>query len=333
MTEIACYVHGAFPRSEALVAATRDADRGRRSAVPVDEQRALDRADFLALQAETGLDYRSIGWLGWADLFRPLVAATAGLATGPLTRWFDTNTFFRAPVLTGADLVLDRTAFGAAAGLTAAGLTAGGLTAGAATEASQVAMLPGPYTFSRLAEPDTDRDALMPRLARDVLKPAAEELRAAGAELLQLQEPALVTRPVAAGSWPYLAQAVRIVAADLGCRVVVHTYYGDAGPVLDRLRELPVDAVGVDLTETDLESLRGSWQTGLLAGCLDGRSSGLEDVDATAALASRIVETARPPLLLLSSAGDLELVPRTVAEEKVRVLGAATRRLREELAC
>ena len=99
------------------------------------------------------------------------------------------------------------------------------------------------------------------------------------------------------------------------------------------LRELPVDAVGVDLTETDLESLRGSWRTGLLAGCLDGRSSGLEDVDATAALASRIVETARPPLLLLSSAGDLELVPRTVAEEKVRVLGAATRRLREELAC
>jgi 5-methyltetrahydropteroyltriglutamate--homocysteine methyltransferase len=328
VTEIACYVHGAFPRSEALVAATRDADRSRRSAVPVDEQRALDRAGFLALQAETGLDYRSVGWFGWADLFRPLVAATAGLATGPLTRWFDTNTFFRAPVLTGPDLVLDRAAFA-----TAAGLTAAGQTAGPDTEASQVAMLPGPYTFSRLAEPDADRDALMPRLARDVLRPAAEELRAAGAELLQLQEPALVTRPVAAGSWPHLAEAVRIIAGDLSCRVVVHTYYGDAGPVLDRLRELPVDAVGIDLTETDLESLRGTWRTGLLAGCLDGRSSRLEDVDATATLVGRIVETAQPPLLLLSSAGDLELVPRTVAEDKVRVLGAATRRLREELAC
>ena len=323
MTEIACYVHGSYPRSEELVAATRDADRGRRPASAVAERRDLDRAGFLALQEEAGLDYRSAGWMSWADLFRPLIEACPGLAAGPLTRWFDTNTFFRAPVVAGP-LELDRAAFAAR--------LAGDL-GPAGTGAKQLGLLPGPYTFSRLAEPGTDRDALMPRLARDLLGPAAEELRAAGATLLHLPEPALVTRPVGTDSWRHLDEALRLITDRLNMRVVVHTYYGDAGPLLTRLRELPVAAIGVDLTETDLDSLRGAWPVGLLAGCLDGRSSRLEAAAATVALAHRILEIAQPPALFLSSGGDLELLPRVVAEQKVRVLGAATRRLREELGC
>jgi methionine synthase II (cobalamin-independent) len=173
----------------------------------------------------------------------------------------------------------------------------------------------------------------MPRLARELLRPAAEELRDTGATLLHLQEPALVTRPVGADSWGYLDEALRFITDGLGVRVVVHAYYGDAGPLLTRLRELPVDAIGVDLTETDLDSLRGPWPVGLLAGCLDGRSSRLEAEAATLALARRILEIARPPMLFLSSGGDLELLPRAVAEQKVRVLGAVTRRLREEPGC
>jgi len=323
VTEVACYVHGSFPRSEDLVAVTRDADRGRRPVSAVAEQHDLDRAGFLALQAEAGLDYRSAGWMTWADLFRPLIEACPGLATGPLTRWFDTNTFFRAPVV-GGPLELDRAAFAArlADDLGPAG-----------TGGNQLGLLPGPYTFSRLAEADADRDALIPRVARDLLRPAAEELRAAGATLLHLQEPALVTRPVGRDSWRYLDQALRLITDGLGVRVVVHAYYGDAGPYLSRMRELPVDAIGVDLTETDLDSVRGPWPVGLLAGCLDGRSSRLEAATATVALARRILDIAQPPTLFLSSCGDLELLPRAVAEQKVRVLGAATRRLREELGC
>ena len=321
MTEIACYVHGSFPRSEELVAATRDADRGRRPVSAVTAQRDRDRAGFLALQTEAGLDYRSTGWMSWADLFRPLIEACPGLATGPLTRWFDTNTFFRAPVLVGS-LELDRAAFAARLGDDVGPNGIG---------RSQVGLLPGPYTFSRLAEPDTERDALMPRLARDLLRPAADDLRDTGVTLLHLQEPAVVTRPLGADSWRYLGEALRLITDGLGIRVVVHTYYGDAGPQLSRLRELPVDAIGVDLTETDLQSLRGPWPVGLLAGCLDGRATRMEAVGVMVALGRRILELAQPPALYLSSGGDLELVPRAVAEQKVRVLGAATRRLREEL--
>jgi len=276
MTEIGCYLHGLYPRSEALVAATRDVDRGRQLPRVVEAQRDVDRAEIVALQRDAGLTLVSSGFLSWADLFRPLVDACPGLATGPLVRWFDNNTFVRTPVVRGP-LELDLDLF--------------------AVERTDVGLLPGPYTFSRMATGAGDREALMAALARDLLRPAAEEFVRRGAQL------------------------------------VVHTYFGDAGPLIGRLSQLPVRAVGVDLTETDLAALAGPWQTGLLLGCLDGRSSPIEDVDLTVALAAKIIEATRPPLLLLSSSCDLDLLPRPLADRKVHVLGAATRQLREAIPC
>jgi 5-methyltetrahydropteroyltriglutamate--homocysteine methyltransferase len=312
VTEIVCYQHGLYPRSEALAAATRDAERGRASAGAVDEQLQADRLAFAAVQRAAGLDYISSGMLWWQDLFRPIVAACPGWTTGSLRRWFNNNTFIRIPVVRGR-VELNQELF--------------------AAERGEVGILPGPYTFSRLADTSLDRDMLMAALARGVLRPAAEVLTARGARVVQLQEPSLAAHGVDDGSWPQLVDAVGIVRDGLGVPVVVHTYFGDAAPWVDRLRELPVDAIGVDLTETDVTALSGRWRTGILVGCLDGRSSLLEDAEATAALARQIAGIARPPVLILSSGCDLELLPRTLADRKIGVLGAATRLLRQGLGC
>jgi 5-methyltetrahydropteroyltriglutamate--homocysteine methyltransferase len=312
MTEIGCYQHGLYPRSEALVAATRDLDRGRQPPAAVEAQRDVDRAEFLALQREAGLTLLSSGFLSWADVFRPLVAACPGLAPGPLVRWFDNNTFVRTPVVCGP-LELDLDLF--------------------AAEPTEVGLLPGPYTFARMATGAGDPDTLMDALARDLLRPAADEFARRGARLVHLQEPWLAAHGIDEESWPALAAALRVIGDGLGVRLVIHTYFGDAGPLLGRLSQLPVDAVGVDLTETDATALAGTWRTGLVIGCLDGRSSLVEDVDQTVALAAKIFDAARPPLLLLSSGCDLDLLPRPLADRKIRVLGAATRQLREAIPC
>ncbi len=312
MTEIGCYQHGLYPRSEALVAATRDVDRGRQPPRVVEAQQDVDRAEFLALQREAGLTLVSSGFLAWADIFRPLVEACSGLAMGPLVRWFDNNTFVRTPVVSGP-LELDLDLF--------------------AVEPTEVGLLPGPYTFSRMAEGVDDRDALMVALARDLLRPAAEEFERRGAQLVHLQEPWLANHGIDEESWPTLANAIRVIGDGLGARLVVHTYFGDVGSLVGRLNQLPVDAVGVDLTETDAAALAGTWQTGLLLGCLDGRSSLVEGVDHTVALATKIFEATQPPVLLLSSSCDLDLVPRPLADDKIRVLGAVTQQLREAIPC
>ncbi len=312
VTVITCYLHGIYPHSESLVAVTRDAARGRRSASEVREQRQADRLALAAVQREAGLDYVSSGLLTWQDLFRPLVAACPDWTTGPLRRWFDNNTFVRIPVVRGA-LALDRGLFDADAG--------------------EVGTLPGPYTFSRIADTELDPDKLIGALAAGVLRPAAEEMICRGARLIQLQEPWLAAHGIAAESWGLLADAVAIVRDGLDVPVVVHTYFGDAGPWLDRLRELPADAIGVDLVETDVAALAGQWTTGLLIGCLDGRSSAVENASTIAALARRVIELAGPPALMLSSNCDLELLPRVLADRKTRVLGEAAGLLRTEPAC
>ena len=84
--------------------------------------------------------------------------------------------------------------------------------------------------------------------------------------------------------------------------------------------------------ETDLEALPSPWGTGLLAGCLNGRSSLLEDPASVAAFVRRAAERLEPTALYLSSGSELELAGPAVASGKVGVLGEVARRLRQEAA-
>ena len=77
--------------------ATRDLDRGRTSPEAVDEQVERDLAELVSVQQAAGLDLLADGMLRWQDVFRPLVEAADGLEKGALTRFLDTNTFYRAP--------------------------------------------------------------------------------------------------------------------------------------------------------------------------------------------------------------------------------------------
>src|SRR5919204_5173888 len=95
------FAPGIYPRSEALVQATRDLDRGRTTQAAVDDQRERDFRGLVAAQEEAGLDLVSDGMLDWQDLFRPLAERSHGLEARPLTRFLDTNTFYRAVLVAG----------------------------------------------------------------------------------------------------------------------------------------------------------------------------------------------------------------------------------------
>src|SRR5205823_4998605 len=106
--ELEAFVPGIYPRSEALVQATRDLDRGRTSQKAVEEQVERDLAELVSVQQAAGLDLLADGMLRWQDHFRPLLEAAEGLETGALTRFLDTNTFYRAPQASSSAARLDR---------------------------------------------------------------------------------------------------------------------------------------------------------------------------------------------------------------------------------
>src|SRR5215210_6769566 len=102
VAELQAFIPGIYPRSEALVQATRDLDRGRTTQEAVDEQVERDLAELVSGQQDAGLDLLADGMLRWQDHFRPVLEAADGLETGALTRFLDTNTFFRAPKASAA---------------------------------------------------------------------------------------------------------------------------------------------------------------------------------------------------------------------------------------
>jgi 5-methyltetrahydropteroyltriglutamate--homocysteine methyltransferase len=271
----------------------------------VEEVFDSDLAEFVRLQREVGLDYFSDGLLRWQDIFRPLVEASAELRPGALVRWFDNNAFFRSPEVRGA----------------LSPITAPPLAPDGSVPRPRVATLPSPYMFSRAAHTTLDRNRLMLDLARELLRPMASAQVAAGCEVVHLQEPWLAFFGIDPADWGPFGEALAVIHDGLPATLVLHVYFGDAAPFADRLRRLPMDAVGVDLMETDVDALGADWEIGLLAGCLDGRTSMVESVDSAADLVRRVAAAVRPPRLYLSSNCELEFLPRDVAVRKVRRLG------------
>lgn len=314
---IVAYQHGIYPRSEEVVAATRGLERGRTSREDVDERLDVDLGDFVRVQQEAGLDGFSDGLLRWQDLFRPLVEATEGMRARSLVRWFDNNSFFRAPEF-------DRAPTG--------GTALPRVLDPALVPEPRVATLPSPYLFSRAADTRRERNELMRELARFVLRPVVEGLGDLGYRIVHLEEPWLAFFGIEPSDWNGFEEALGELhdgAASRGVTVVLHTYFGDAAPLADRLRRLPVDAVGIDLVQTETDAIAGPWETGILLGCLDGRSSVIEPLDGSVQLVRRIAEALEPPALYLSSNSELESLPRDVARNKVLRLGEIARALKE----
>jgi 5-methyltetrahydropteroyltriglutamate--homocysteine methyltransferase len=304
---------GIFPRSEELIAATRAFERGRLDRAALDRAVEEDTRRLVALQVENGLDYVTDGLLRWQDLLRPLSDEIPGLHAGPVTRWFDNNSFYRRPVIERR--------------LEPVGGAALRWTVQRALEGRPwKAILPSPWAFVALAEDRAygDEEALLRDVA-EVLRAEASSLVAAGCRYLQFSDPVLVARP-RDGAVPRARQALARVVEGLSVRTALYTFFGDAAPFVPALLDFPVDEIGFDLYATEVDLLEGRARGKvLLVGALDGRNSLLEDAEATAGAVRRVAERLDADGVAVVPSCDLEFLPWEVAVAKVRRLADVKR--------
>jgi 5-methyltetrahydropteroyltriglutamate--homocysteine methyltransferase len=286
------FVPGIYPRSEALVQATRDLDRGRTSPEAVDEQVERDLSELVSVQQQAGLDLLADGMLRWQDVFRPLVEGSEGLETGALTRFLDTNTFYRAPSAATAEPKLrgpldERYV--------------------APLPGSRLVTLPSPFALSH----GTD---VTPRaMAEGVLKP---QLEALDAELVVLEEPFLAREE----RTDLGAVEEALTALGGGPKLALWLTFGNAEQLLGQgLADLPVDAIGIDFYATPATAVPQGFDKLLLAGVLDARSSVLEEPHEIAAFVAGL----GVDKVALVPNGDLQYVSEQVAREKLTRLGKA----------
>jgi 5-methyltetrahydropteroyltriglutamate--homocysteine methyltransferase len=293
-------------------------DRG--DASPEDVRKAVEdlTREVIAEQEAAGIDIVTDGQAGWPDLLRPFAETISGFEIGGLLRWFDNNTYYRRPVCVESvdwrgPSSVDAFRF-----------------ARSVASHPVKAVVPGPVTFARLSvdEHYRDHERFVLALAR-VLAQEAFELEAAGAEYIQVDEPALLG---AAEDSDIAKRALDIVVSDLrSAEVTLATYFGDAARLGPKIFDLPAQAIGFDLVSgpKNLELIKQAPNgMRIQAGVLDARNTKLEPIEDVARILEEITSSVDESAVRLSPSAGLEFLPREKARAKLYRLGEVAQKVR-----
>jgi 5-methyltetrahydropteroyltriglutamate--homocysteine methyltransferase len=324
---------GDRPAEQILRRALQRADRGEDppSAV-VDAEDEMTRM-ALREQAEAGLDLLTDGQIRWHDPVSHVARGLTGFRIEGLLRYFDTNTYYRQPAAVGP-IGRERPFL----------VEAFRFAAGAAAPRPVKAIVTGPLTLARLSRDvrGRGRQQLTLEIA-SALNREMRDLEAAGAGVIQIDEPALARFP---GDVDLLKLAMRRLVGGLtSARLVLATSFGDASPLLPEMATLPTALLGLDALAAGAPAELGSRLatalppgTGVLLGVVDGRNTRLEDPSET------YERRVRPILEALQAGGGprrevhlapnhgLEFLPRDTARAKTAALAALRDRARREFA-
>ncbi|WP_344614472.1 5-methyltetrahydropteroyltriglutamate--homocysteine S-methyltransferase [Dactylosporangium salmoneum] len=219
---------------------------------------------------------------GAADPYFAMARGADGLPPLRMTKWFDTNYHYIVPEIG------PRTAFAASPDKPLAELAE----ARALGHATRPVLL-GPVTLLRLARAAPGAPGGFSPLDRldDLLDVYGELLSALAphAAWVQLDEPIAVVD----GGSPALRHAYRRLAAlTARPRLLVATYFGDAGDALPALAVAPVDGIAVDLTHGVPRNLGLFEGRTIVGGVVSGRDVWRTDPDAARALLAAAGATA-----------------------------------------
>ena len=228
---------GETPELQELRRTTGAWERGEKTA---EELKAAEDAVVRAAvdeQVRAGLDLVTDGQVRWYDPISHLASKLGGIEINGLLRFFDTNFYFRQPVAKGPLARKD-------------GLVVSEYQFARSVSSKPVKpVLTGPYTLAKftLVEHDPYRGFnTLVRAYAECLAAEMDALAAAGAEVIQLDEPAILKHPA---DFPILQRAVEYLAHHKGrARLALYVYFGDPGPLYERLQKLPMDILGLDFT-------------------------------------------------------------------------------------
>jgi len=278
-------------------------------------------AEVLAEMAAAEVDVVTDGQIRWEDGQTYFARGLGGFTIHSLQRYFDTNVYYRQPVATGE--IVWRGPISVADYQFASGHS----------PRPVKPVVTGPLTLAVLS-----RDEFYGNLDQFVMALAAglnqelKALAAAGAKLIQVDEPGLLTHR---DRFPLFQRAMGVLWDGVGATRALYTYFGHVDGLYPAILDIPVDIIGLDFVAGAknwevLRRARFTKQLGL--GILDARNTKMETRDAIAKACRRAAEIVSPSHLHVGPSAGLEFLPRRVARQKLEVLAAGVRQAREEAA-
>jgi len=206
------------------------------------------------------------------------------------------------------------------------------------TERAIKITLPGPFTMSQQAQNEAYDDPAS--LALDLAAAVNEEVRdlfAAGADVVQIDEPWLQARPEQARE--YALPAIERAVAGVEGTTALHTCFGYAHVVRDKpagysfLAELDgcaVDQIAVESAQPDLDLalLRELPSKTIILGVLDLSDETPETADQVARRIEAALEIVPAERLQVAPDCGMKYLPRAAALAKLRALVEGARRVR-----
>jgi 5-methyltetrahydropteroyltriglutamate--homocysteine methyltransferase len=311
---------GSFPKPPYLTKARSQFARGKISAVELRELERRATGEVIALQEELGLDLLVHGEMERGDMVAYFAERWNGFEeSGPVRSYG--NRYYRKPIVV-------------------AKVTANGPTtvemwqfAQSLTDKPVKGMLTGPYTMCDWSfnEYYPTRRELIMDLAK-VVRDEAVALEQAGAKYIQIDEPAVPTRPQ---EIDIAIEAMGIVAEPLSAKTITHMCYGNFEILYPKILELPVDQIDLEFANSDfamLEPIRKipfTKEVGL--GVTDVHTHAIETKDEIVRNLKRALEVFEPEQIYVDPDCGLKTRTWDEAAAKLRVMVEAVHEVRKEL--
>jgi len=305
-------VVGSYPR----IGDTADEQRLRRAIARFEEGkiseaelREVERsvaADVIREQIGAGIALPTDGQVTWYDSQSHFTRRLEGFEVNGLVRYFDTNTYYRQPVVTGTiqwrePIVVDEWRH-------AASIASGPVKA----------VLTGSYTLATLAKADSHEVNRLTREIADALASEVRALRSAGATHIQIDEPAITRSPKDVS---LVRRGIEILASEKGsASLSLFIYFGDVALILKDLASLPIDNLGLDLVQgaANWDAIAKTSPTvPLTFGVVDARNTKRDDPQRLAQSVLGLRGHAPIEESYVSPSNGLEFLPREKAREKL----------------
>jgi 5-methyltetrahydropteroyltriglutamate--homocysteine methyltransferase len=202
--------------------------------------------------------------------------------------------------------------------------------------------VPGPFTMSQQAQNDYYRDEA--EAAMDYAAAVNEEIRdlfAAGADIVQIDEPYMQARPEKARQ--YGLQALNRALEGISATTAVHICFGYAAVIharpsgysfLGELAGCSCKQVSIETAQSGLDCsvLKGLPGKKILLGVIDLNDMAVETPDTVAARIRRALPYVRAEDIVVAPDCGMKYLPRDLAFGKMKAMVAGAKLLREECA-
>ncbi len=311
MTNYEFYITGIFPRDDRLISIWKMWEWGKATGKDLEDEIRREAKEVIDLQVRADLTYIHNPHINWHDLFRPFTKLE-NIREGPLTRFFENNTFYRKPI------IVDKQSY--KPGLLDEYMFTDLMPKGR----DWIYTLPGLYTFYKLSE-FRDRGTAIDTI-QNVILGAMEDLRSNGFRVIILHEPSI------AYEGEYVdTKTVKDLYKPLiesGFEYWLHLYFGDVNPVIGLLCDIAQYGFSVDLSYTPIEILDRIPVDRLSLGIIDAQNSLLEDVEDLVKTIRGFNARVKFKNIGVCPNTDLDYLPYNIARAKIMVLAHLARRLR-----